>query len=498
MTDPKTSVEIEQLRNHSPAAAKAYAEEWLKKAPDSFEALQFYGLLWAKENNFDKALMYFQRALLHDANRPSIHTNLSNVYVACGEVEKALGHLYQALRLQPFHAEAYNNLGRLLYKQGRLAEAMPHFEKALRLDPNYWEAHYNLAHSLATQNQWVRAATHYEAVIRLFPSHPIAHFNLALIYLVEEKYLEAERHLNKTLELDPHHVEATKRLGEVFLEQGKSQEAFALFKKALDLRPDLADVHHNLAILYLRNGDKSQALFHFAEAFRLDPSNETAAHMIASLSNTTPPSSTPLSYITQLFDQYADHYNEHLKNQLNYQVPTLLRNGIGRCFGNNPKAGRVLDLGCGTGLCGIVFRDLALELVGVDLSPKMIAHATLLGAYDKLIVSDFNEYLRSPLEPFDLIIAADVFVYSSALENIFAKIAQILVAQGRFIFSTETLETGTYRLQSTGRFAHSKEYIEALAKKNHFFIELSESIILREGASPISGHLYILKLVASV
>jgi ubiquinone/menaquinone biosynthesis C-methylase UbiE len=36
------------------------------------------------------------------------------------------------------------------------------------------------------------------------------------------------------------------------------------------------------------------------------------------------------------------------------------------------KSQEILDLGCGTGLCGAWFTDYSARLVGVDLSPKMI------------------------------------------------------------------------------------------------------------------------------
>lgn len=36
------------------------------------------------------------------------------------------------------------------------------------------------------------------------------------------------------------------------------------------------------------------------------------------------------------------------------------------------KSMRILDLGCGTGLCGAWFTDYAKDMVGVDIAPNMI------------------------------------------------------------------------------------------------------------------------------
>jgi predicted TPR repeat methyltransferase len=184
---------------------------------------------------------------------------------------------------------------------------------------------------------------------------------------------------------------------------------------------------------------------------------------------------------------------------LDYQAHILLRNAIGRCLKNNPKIGRVLDLGCGTGLCGIVFRDLALELIGIDLSPKMIAKSKTLDTYEKLEVCDIHEYLaRSGHLPFDLIIAGDVLVYSGELDNLFTNIAKNLSPHGRFAFTVENLTTGNFQLQPSGRFAHSSSYIHTLAKTNALQIVLEEEIVPRKQESlPIPGRLYVLTIVKS-
>lgn len=467
----------------------------MSKKTEDYQTLQALGFEAVKQKDMEKALHYFKEALLLNPTAIATHNNLSNVYIALGNVEAALMHLHEALRLQPQHAESYNNLGRVLYKQSRIPEALPYFEKALRLDPNYWEAHYNLAHSLSLLNQLNAATTHYQEVIRLVPEHPIAHFNLGLIYVENQNYPLAEVHLKKASDLDVTNSESLRQLGQVYVQLGRFDEAVQTYLKALDLSPTLGDVHHNLAILYLRNQDRKRALTHFTEALALDPTNDTAKHMVMALSQSET-DSAPAAYVTQLFDQYADYYNEHLKTTLKYNAPGLLRNAVGQHLEKNYSVGRVLDLGCGTGLCGIYFRDLALDLIGVDLSSKMIEKAEALGAYEKLVVADFNNYLtQENLEPFQLIIACDVLVYCGDLESLFKNIARVLSPNGRFAFTTEILnsETHPYQLQPTGRFAHTSAYIHTLAKQNLFNIILEEDIVLREQeGAQIQGQIWIL------
>lgn len=472
----------------------------MTKHSETLETLQLNAFEAIKQKDFERTLGYFKQALLLEPTAVSLHNNLSNIYVSLGNLDEALKHLYEAIRLNPQHAESYNNLGRLLYKQARIPEALPHFEKALRLDPNYWEAHYNLAHSLSSLNQLNQATAHYQEVIRLVPDHPIAHFNVGLIYVENENYLLAETHLSKAVKLDAQNIEALRQLGQVYVQLGKTDEAMHTYQQVLHLNPNLADVHHNLAILYLRQPDRTKALIHFTEALKLDPTNDTAKHMVMALGSdpTCSKSSTiaPPGYITKLFDQYAEYYDTHVKTKLKYNAPGLLRNAVGRCLENNYTVGRVLDLGCGTGLCGVYFRDLALELIGVDLSAKMIAKANALGAYEKLVHADIFEYLKKPdLEPFKLIIACDVLVYAGDLEELFKNVNRLLLPDGLFAFTTELVDgvRPHYQLQPTGRFAHSTTYIHDLVKRDQFQITHEEIIVLRkQEGKPIQGQIWIL------
>ena len=57
------------------------------------------------------------------------------------------------------------------------------------------------------------------------------------------------------------------------------------------------------------------------------------------------------------------------------------------------KFGSVLDLGCGTGLAGAAFRPFCDWLVGVDLSPAMLAQARDKGLYDRLVEGEVMRFL---------------------------------------------------------------------------------------------------------
>ena len=161
--------------------------------------------------------------------------------------------------------------------------------------------------------------------------------------------------------------------------------------------------------------------------------------------------------MSHLFDTYAEQYDKHLVKQLHYRGPQLLRAAVADLPAD--RALEVLDLGCGTGLCGVSFRDLARTLTGIDLSPGMLARARQHGVYDELLQSDIAGFLLSSSTRYDLILAADVFVYVGDLAGVFQGASRVLRPAGRFIFTVEAHEGEGFVVRPSGRFAHSLAYL---------------------------------------
>jgi predicted TPR repeat methyltransferase len=117
----------------------------------------------------------------------------------------------------------------------------------------------------------------------------------------------------------------------------------------------------------LKWGKSDQALPALQKAAQLDPGNHSARYMAAVLSGENPKSAPP-EYVKELFNQYSNRFDNHLTRQLSYKTPQLPRNALDEEIGNPKKFEKVLDLGCGTGLAGEVFRDVAGHMSGVDIS----------------------------------------------------------------------------------------------------------------------------------
>jgi predicted TPR repeat methyltransferase len=206
----------------------------------------------------------------------------------------------------------------------------------------------------------------------------------------------------------------------------------------------------------------------------------------------------PEDYVVGLYSTFAAKFDDLLVGKLAYKTPDHLRQLLDQTVRNDAgpqwHAAQAADLGCGTGLSGVAFRDCVTELVGVDLSPEMIALARQRDCYERLVVGDILTVL-SPDAKFSLVFSCDVFVYLGDLMDVFARVHESLSPDGLFAFSTELLEERDeqpYRLHANARFAHKKSYIEGLATANSFKILSTKVCTIRKNeGKDVAGCLVI-------
>ena len=259
----------------------------------------------------------------------------------------------------------------------------------------------------------------------------------------------------------------------------------------MQIEPGKTNALLNLSHCFRKLGNTEQAVNSLETILKYNPKNSTAVHLINALRAKTT-TSPPSEYISNLFNQYADKFDESLTNKLNYQIPKLIRSHI--CDNNNSGIGSVLDLGCGTGLIGAEIRSKCSRLVGVDLSKGMLEIAKSKRIYDNLIHGEVIKYLSEHNLDFDFFIAADVFVYIGDLSRVFELIKKRNKRTGNLVFSTEHCLTGNYHLEQSGRYSHSKKYIKSLISYYGYSLTMFKKIPLRkENQSFIPGALYILK-----
>lgn len=472
----------------------------------------------------DAALSHYQKALKLKPNYAVAFNNIGAIYSQQTKFIEAEKYFRQAIQAQPDYADAQYNLGNLLGKQQQFVEAMQHYQEAIRLNPDHPRGHAELGQLLQQQERTDEAIRHYQEALKLDPENVLVEHNLGTALVKQGDYKGAIEHFLKTIQLEPKHTEALHNLGSTYLLLNKPQDALKYFlqllqyakdadtyynigaifaqldrhKDALDflnqaekLNPNHLDTQLNLGATYLKMDDYQNAVIHYQQALRIDPKNKEVDFLLNALEKKQAPNAAPKEYLQHLFDQYAPYFDKHLAF-LEYQVPELLYQAVYKEL-KGKKDLTILDLGCGTGLAGEKFKQLAQHLIGIDIAEKMVAAAKEKEVYDNLKVMDVTAALTE-FTGMDLIVAADVFTYIGDLAAIFSKTYAALNKMGLFAFTTEKTDSYPYLLQQSARYAHNKKYLEELAGINNFKIRRCDEVILRKQKNqPVNGYLYILE-----
>jgi predicted TPR repeat methyltransferase len=238
-----------------------------------------------------------------------------------------------------------------------------------------------------------------------------------------------------------------------------------LFLQATDLAPGFATAWFTLGEVREQLGDRNGAIAAFRTAEITDPGDRNGAGLRLMRLGAADLGSMRPAYVKALFDQYAPRFDVAL-DDLGYRAPTLLLAGVmaARLAAGKPsKFSRAIDLGCGTGLAARAFAAIVDEIIGIDLSPGMIARARATGLYAELDVAGIVEGLsRRPEASADLMLAADVMVYVHDMTPLLREVARVLAPGGMFAFTVESHAGGDVMLGEGLRYAYSASCVRAL------------------------------------
>lgn len=246
--------------------------------------------------------------------------------------------------------------------------------------------------------------------------------------------------------------------GAASLRAGDAAAAAELFEQALEKTPGWAAAWFALGEAREATGARGAADAAYARAIELAPDDPFgAAARRARLSGATP-ARLGETYVRALFEDYAPRFDAHLTQALGYRGPALIRAAV-QARGARRFA-RALDLGCGTGLSGAALADLCDELVGVDLSPAMLARAREKNIFARLEAGEIVAWLAGePAGGADLAVAADVFVYLGDLASAFAATARALARGGVLAFTVQTFDGEGFALLDDLRYGHSAAHV---------------------------------------
>lgn len=421
----------------------------------------------------EEAEAHYAASLKALPGRPSTLANLAATRIAMGRHEEALPLLDAVIQASPQDVQAWSHRGVALAGLGRDELAQASHERAIKIDTQRLEDWVHRASALNRLGRHAEALTCLDRALALAPETADLHLRRGQTLIALQRLGEALTALETALTHDPHRADAWSDRGALLSDLGRPEEALQAWQRALE-----------------HGGDEALLRYQMAGVRALIEPDGGATEPA--------PEHPPRAYVERLFDDYAASFDAHLQ-RLDYRAPLTLAQGLASLGATRPADGathrprslfrHALDLGCGTGQCAAPLGPWTLRLTGVDLSAAMLTQARALGRYDTLVHADLNDHLQRTQERHDLIIAADVFIYVGALEEVFAGVRRVIEPEGVFCCSVECIDDDRdFALLPSLRYGHSERYLRALAAAHGLQpVRLSPGPLRRDEKHPVRG-----------
>jgi len=464
------------------------------------DALAHLGLHFFREHQIPEASAAFRSAVALAPDNPVLWTNYGTILDSAGSFVEAAACLEHSLVLSRHQPSTWLLLGLVRKKRGDLDGCEAAYRIALEQEPDSSTAWQCLGLLKNERTEYAEAIECFVATLKFGPPNAAILANLGKLYYQVGRIQEACEAYDQAVCLDTlnqHYRQMARTAGFVrdMLNGESVDEALATYQHSLAATDN--DVEKDQLELFRTAFGQLSGFGHVDAAKRVGekylelwPNSTVLGYLMRAIDGDPGLDRSPSGYIVEYFDSFADGFDAKLVGVLGYDAPEKLCSVIRKATSASHKY-ETLDAGCGTGLCGPLLRPLANELTGVDLSPKMLEQAAKRGVYDRLICEELTAFLGRFPGHFDLIVAADVVVYIGELIPIFAAAATTIRAGGLFAFSTELWAGERYRLQPSGRFAHSPQYVRSLAGPDFVERVCAETTIRLEAGRRVLGNLFV-------
>jgi predicted TPR repeat methyltransferase len=410
---------------------------------------------------------------------PEAHNNLGTLLQQRGDAAAAFAAYSAAVAINPKDAGALCNIGNVLREQGNATEAEEAYRRALAVKPDHAESNNNFGMMLSDRGQHAEALACYRKALAGQPRFVDAINNAAVATRRSGDTTEAITLWRQALALKPNSVEAHVYLADTLADRDAIDEArtHALRADALDVPPRPA-LLFALGIALARCGLADAALPRLRQCAAGDPADRYGARLaLASLGEGGQPDRATDAFIDRLYAIGADRW-DNPGGPHPYRGAELVAERV------TGAALDVLDAGCGTGLVGVLVRQRARTLVGVDLSAVMLERARVKMVYDALNRGDMIAFMLARPQSYDVVTAAASLIHFGDLGAAFRAAGTALRSGGAFIFTVFPHERGAEvsvaaldGLGQGGCFRHGRDYIAATATAAGFAVEAIDTAV---------------------
>jgi tetratricopeptide (TPR) repeat protein len=252
--------------------AQQMAEEVLKIEPSNVEGLILLGNAFAGQNETDKAIGQYEKALSQDAGNLKATLNLAAAQFRKKDIAKAEIVFKEALQRYPNDIQARLAAAAFYSATQRAQEAENHFRKAFDLAPSDARGLYALVSFYMSVNKIPEAENVFKEAIARKPGDREPRWGLASFYLQQGKTDMSVAALQEVLKMSKGDRASLVRLAEIYLSRNDEAKAGEEIKALLTINKDDPQARYLQGKIYRRHKEVDKAMAEFNAAIKYDAS----------------------------------------------------------------------------------------------------------------------------------------------------------------------------------------------------------------------------------
>ena len=235
--------------------------QMLAQNPEAPEIHFNLGNLYAQQEQWQKAIKYYRKAIKIEPQFTNAHRNLAKVYLKIGNEAKAADSWYKAIKIEPDRGkiQQYLGLGNTFQTQKQYGKAANCYRKGIELQPDCLAAYHALAKVVDAQGKHKQVLTIYRQGVKNNPQNPKFHLALAQALAAQEKWQNASNKFQSALDLDSSLAVGYYHWGYVLSRMQKWQKAQDCYNKAIKLNPDFWEAYYQLGLIFQQKANWQEA-----------------------------------------------------------------------------------------------------------------------------------------------------------------------------------------------------------------------------------------------
>lgn len=275
------------------------------------EAIASKGVCYSRNNQIEKGIDEFKKALDICPNYSLIRYNLGYSYFVLRQFEKSIPELEIAYNLKPEDkkikrvlAESYYRLGFKYYDSGNFELSIPLFNKAYEIEPeenhliniaicyiqtkniqkaieileaiieknpHSFLAYFNLGTAYSRNKEYKKSIQCILTALKIEPKHKGLYYNLAINYRDLSEFEKSIESFEKEIELFPESQDAYKELGLLYASINQFEKAISVFKRAINCKYNNPDFYYNMGVIYSELKQYNNSISSFKKAIKFKP-----------------------------------------------------------------------------------------------------------------------------------------------------------------------------------------------------------------------------------